>query len=171
MKYLGGQVGCYEKMVKKMRQEKEKLEVHLSEKLKAWQPELLAQVSSVKGIGRRAAAELIIYTKSFKGMENYKQLISYSGLSPVEYSSGSSIRGRTKICKQGGKQIRHILYMCALNAKQTNRACRELFDRLVAGGKNKKSAVIAVCNKLLKQVFGCVKNGTMYQDDYAKNIA
>ena len=164
-------IKCYEKMVKKMRQEKEKLEVHLSEKLKAWQPELLAQVSSVKGIGRRAAAELIIYTKSFKGMENYKQLISYSGLSPVEYSSGSSIRGRTKICKQGGKQIRHILYMCALNAKQTNRACRELFDRLVAGGKNKKSAVIAVCNKLLKQVFGCVKNGTMYQDDYAKNIA
>ena len=164
-------IKCYEKMVKKMRQEKEKLEFHLSEKLKAWQPELLAQVSSVKGIGRRAAAELIIYTKSFKGMENYKQLISYSGLSPVEYSSGSSIRGRTKICKQGGKQIRHILYMCALNAKQTNRACRELFDRLVAGGKNKKSAVIAVCNKLLKQVFGCVKNGTMYQDDYAKNIA
>ena len=164
-------IKCYENMVKKMRQEKEKLEVHLSEKLKVWQPELLSQVSSVKGIGRRAAAELIIYTKSFKGMENYKQLISYSGLSPVEYSSGSSIRGRTKICKQGGKQIRHILYMCALNAKQTNRACRELFDRLVAGGKNKKSAVIAVCNKLLKQVFGCVKNGTMYQDDYAKNIA
>lgn len=164
-------IKCYEKMVKKMRQEKEKLEVHLSEKLKAWQPELLAQVSSVKGIGRRAAAELIIYTKSFKGMENYKQLISYSGLSPVEYSSGSSIRGRTKICKQGGKQIRHILYMCALNAKQTNRACRELFDRLVASGKNKKSAVIAVCNKLLKQVFGCVKNGKMYQDDYAKKIA
>ena len=164
-------IKCYEKMVKKMRQEKEKLEVHLSEKLKVWQPELLSQVSSVKGIGRRAAAELIIYTKSFKGMENYKQLISYSGLSPVEYSSGSSIRGRTKICKQGGKQIRHILYMCALNAKQTNRACRELFDRLVAGVKNKKSAVIAVCNKLLKQVFGCVKNGTMYQDDYAKNIA
>ena len=164
-------IKCYENMVKKMRQEKEKLEVHLSEKLKAWPPKLLAQVSSVKGIGRRAAAELIIYTKSFKGMENYKQLISYSGLSPVEYSSGSSIRGRTKICKQGGKQIRHILYMCALNAKQTNRACRELFDRLVAGGKNKKSAVIAVCNKLLKQVFGCVKNGKMYQGDYANKIA
>ncbi|WP_354508785.1 hypothetical protein [Moheibacter stercoris] len=61
------------------------------------------------------------------------------------------------MCKQGGKQVRHILYMCALNAKSTNRACRELFDRLVAAGKNKKSAVIAVCNKLLKQVYGCVK--------------
>ncbi len=56
--------------------------------------------------------------------------------------------------------------MCALNAKTTNRACRELYDRLVAKGKNKKSAVIAVCNKRLKQVFGCVKNGII-----DKNIA
>jgi transposase len=164
-------IKSYESVLKKLQKEQEKLADKLEEKLKAWQPELLKQVQSVKGIGRRAASELIIYTQSFKGMESYRQLISYCGLSPVEYSSGSSIRVRTRICKQGGKQIRHILYMCALNAKSTNRACRELFDRLVASGKNKKSAVIAVCNKLLKQVYGCVKNETLYQDNYVKNLA
>lgn len=161
----------YQSLMKKMKQEQAKLTEKLEEKLKSWQPELLKQVQSVKGIGKRAAAELIIYTQSFKDMESYRQLISYCGLSPVECSSGSSVRARTRICKQGGKQVRHILYMCALNAKSTNRACRELFDRLVAAGKNKKSAVIAVCNKLLKQVYGCVKNGTLYQDDYVKKIA
>jgi hypothetical protein len=31
--------------------------------------------------------------------------------------------------------------------------------------------VIAVCNKLLKQVFGCVKNKTKYQDDYTEIFA
>jgi len=46
-----------------------------------------------------------------------------------------------------------------------------LFDRLVAAGKNKKAAVIAVCNKLLKQVFGCVKNSTLYQDNYAQVLS
>jgi transposase len=164
-------VKSYEGLVRKMKEEQRKLESLLQAKLKSWEPELLSKVSSVKGIGKKAAAELLIYTKLFKGMESYKQLISYAGLSPVEYSSGSSIRGKTRICKQGGKQIRNILYMCALNAKKTNRSCRELFDRLVAQGKNKKLAVIAVCNKLLKQVFGCVKNNTFYQDDYVKNIA
>ena len=34
-----------------------------------------------------------------------------------------------------------------------------------------KAAVIVVCNKLLKQVFGCVKNKSLYQDNYLKNIA
>lgn len=158
-------------IMKKMDQEKAKLSALLEAKLLAWQPELVTCVQSVKGIGKRASSELIIYTQSFKGMTSYKQLISYCGLSPKEYSSGSSIRGKSRICKQGGKQIRHILYMCALNAMVTNRACRELFDRLVASGKNKKLAIIAVCNKLLKQVYGCVKNKTNYQDDYSKNFA
>jgi transposase len=56
------------------------------------------------------------------------------------------------ISKIGGKQLRHILYMAALNAKKTNGACRALYNRPVEKGKNKKLALIAVRNKLLKQV-------------------
>jgi transposase len=48
--------------------------------------------------------------------------------------------------------------MRALYSKITNKARKVLFDRLVAKGKNKKAAFMAVCNKLLKQVFGVVKN-------------
>ena len=61
--------------------------------------------------------------------------------------------------------------MAALNAKKRNAACKSLYDRMVEKGKNKKIAIIAVCNKLLKQVFGVVKSGILYQDDYYKNIA
>jgi transposase len=79
--------------------------------------------------------------------------------------------GRVCISKIGGKQLRHILYMAALNAKKTNAACKALYDRLVEKGKNKKLAIIAVCNKLLKQVFAVVKSGVLYQDDYFKKLA
>lgn len=159
-------IKSYKSIIAKLKKEKSKLETILAHKLKEWQPELLELVQTVKGIGKRAAAELIIYTKGFKDMTSYRQLISYAGLSPIEFNSGSSIKGRVKICKQGGKQLRHILYMGALNAKSTNRACRELFNRLVAIGKNKKAAIIAVCNKLLKQVFGVVKNRRAFNDQY-----
>jgi transposase len=140
--------------------------LQLQDKLQQWEGETLKLVKSVKGIGSRAAAEIIIYTQGFKDMQSYRQLISYAGLSPTERSSGSSIRGRVRICKQGGKQLLHILYMCALNAKKTNAQCRDLFDRLVEKGKNKKAALIAVCNKLLKIVFGVVKNRMFYMDSY-----
>lgn len=156
----------YKKILRELKAELKKLETELYKKLEAWQPAMVKQVRSVVGIGKRATAILIVSTQGFKHTESYQQLISYAGLSPKEYSSGSSIRGRVKICKQGGGLIRHTLYMCALNAKQTNAGCKALFDRLVAKGKNKKLAVIAVANKLLKQVFGVVKNECLFDRNY-----
>jgi transposase len=164
-------IKSYKSTIKQLKIELKKLEAELDKKLKAWQPELTKTVQSVKGIGKRATAILIVFTQAFKHTESYQQLISYAGLSPREYTSGKSIKGRVHISKIGGKQLRHTLYMCALNAKATNRACRELYDRLVAKGKNKKLAMIAVCNKLLKQVFAVVKSGTLYNDNYSKNFA
>lgn len=160
----------YQSIIKNLKAELKKMELELAEKLAAWQPELVKQVGSVKGIGKRATAILIVFTQGFKHTETYQQLISYSGLSPKEYSSGKSIRGRVRISKIGGKQLRHTLYMCALNAKATNAACKALYDRLVSKGKNKKLAIIAVCNKLLKQVFAVVKSGVLYRDDFCKEI-
>jgi transposase len=76
-----------------------------------------------------------------------------------------------RISKIGGKQLRHILYMAALSAKNANAACKALYDRLVEKGKNKKLAIIAVCNKLLKQVFAVVKSGLLHQEDCFKKHA
>ncbi len=162
-------VKCYKKLIKELKLQQQQLEKALAKKLLEWQPELVKTVSSVTAIGKRATAELIIYTQGFKDMKNYRQLISYAGLSPKEYSSGSSIRIRARICKQGGKTLRNILYMCSLCAIKTNHACKQLYERLVAKGKNKKLALIAVCNKLLKQIFAVVHNQTLFNNNYLKN--
>lgn len=162
---------AYKTILRGLQVELKKLETELYKKLEAWQPEMVKQVKSVVGIGKRATAILIVSTQGFKHTDTYQQLISYAGLSPKEYSSGSSIRGRVRICRQGGTLLRHTLYMCALNAKETNAACKALFERLVAKGKNKKLAVIAVANKLLKQVFGVVKNGSMFERNYRLKVA
>ena len=157
---------AYQNSIKIMQQEMKKIEKELMLKLSKWQPDLVKLVSSITGIGKRATSLLIVSTQGFKTTETYQQLISYAGLSPKEYSSGTSIRGKVRICKMGGSHLRHTLYMCALNAKKNNPACKALFDRLVANGKNKKLAIIAVCNKLLKQVFGVVKSGVLFDKNY-----
>jgi transposase len=43
-------------------------------------------------------------------------------------------------------------------------------DRLVAKGKNKKLALIAVCNKLLKQAFAIIKLGCLIKSLFAQNL-
>jgi transposase len=60
--------------------------------------------------------------------------------------------------------------MCTLSAKRTNAACRALYERLIAKGKNGKAALIAVCNKLLKQAFAIIKSGVPYHADFAGNL-
>jgi transposase len=155
-----------EKVIVSMEKEIKQLEQKLQVLLLQWQPEQMKSVSSIKGIGKRAAAMLIVFTQGFKHTKSHRQLISFAGLAPTEYSSGSSIQGRPRIYKRGGKNLRDVLYMCSMNAMKTNNACKALYDRLRANGKTGKQALIAVCNKLLKQVFAVVKNNSLYQPNY-----
>ena len=149
-----------------MKKEIKLLEQKLQLLLEQWQPDQLKNVSSIKGIGKRAAAMLIVFTQGFKHTANHRQLISFAGLAPTQYSSGSSIQGKPRIYKRGGKNLRDVLYMCSMNAMKTNAACKALYERLRANGKTGKQALIAVCNKLLKQVFAVVKNNSLYQPNY-----
>lgn len=155
-----------QKMKLNFEKEIEQLEVKLEALLIKWKPEQVKNISSIKAIGKRATAMLIIFTQGFRYTENHRQLISFAGLSTRQHESGTSIKGRAVICKKGGKPIRDVLYMCAMNAIKTNTACKALYERLKAKGKPGKLALIAVCNKLLKQVFAVVKNNTLYQPNY-----
>lgn len=155
-----------EKIIVHLKKEIKLLEQKLQLLLEQWKPDQLKNVSSIKGIGKRAAAMLIVFTQGFKHTQNHRQLISFAGLAPTQYSSGTSIQGRPRIYKRGGKNLRDVLYMCSMNAMKTNPACKALYERLRANGKTGKQALVAVMNKLLKQVFAVVKNNTLYQPNY-----
>jgi transposase len=133
--------------------------------------EEMALLRSIPRIGRKTAGMLLLFAGGFYRFDNYRQLIAMAGLSPREHSSGTSVRGKVRISKMGGGLIRGKLFMCSFAAKKSNSACQALFDRLVAKGKNKKLALIAVCNKLLKQAFAIVKSGVPYQADFSSKLA
>ncbi|PZW38742.1 hypothetical protein LX95_02405, partial [Mesonia algae] len=52
-----------------------------------------------------------------------------------------------------------------------NKACKEIYERIVAKGKSKKLALIAVANKLLKQAFAIAKSGLPYDENYVLVLA
>ena len=66
----------------------------------------------------------------------------------------------------GNGRLRNVLYMCSLSAIKHNKACVDLYERLKAKGKNGKVALVAVCNKLLKQAFAIATSGIQYQINY-----
>jgi len=143
----------------------EKLEERLQKKLVQQYGALRDNLLSIPGIGKRCVAYLIILTNGFKTFTNYRQVIAFAGTAPREYSSGT-MELKKKIDKMGNAKLRKNLYMGSMCALLRNKKCKELYDRLKAKGKPGKLAMIAVCNKMLKQAFAIAKTGVPYDENH-----
>ena len=91
------------------------------------------------------------------------QLAAYLGLIPVEHQSGSSVRGRPRLSKNGNARMRAALYMAAVTAIRYNPDVQALYTRLLARGKAKLSALCAAMRKLVHICFGVFKNKQTYR--------
>lgn len=159
-------IASTELQIEKFTQEIQNIEAKLIDFIKEYNPSLLTNLKSIKGIGVRTALVLIIATKGFANFESSKQLASYFGIAPTEKTSGTSVKGSNKISKMGSPLVRKKLFMCSLQASRFNKTCRELYQRLLSKGKPKKLALIAVSNKLLKIAFAIAKSGLTYDQNY-----
>lgn len=152
--------------LKQLEKEMKALEDKLLELVKEVHQSLLTRLETIPGIGRKTAIMLVVLTGGFDRFASAGELCNYAGLTPVIRQSGSSINARARISKIGNQKLRNLLFMCSFNACKYNKACRELYERLVAKGKSKKLALIAVCNKLLKQAFAIAKSGLVYDAEF-----
>ncbi len=152
--------------LKSILKEINKLEIELLRLIKDHEQQLLTNLESIPGIGRRTATYLIVMTDGFKKFEKAKQLCSYAGITPIIRESGSSIRGKSRISKIGDKEVRNLLFMCSFTACKSNKSCKQIYSRITAKGKSKKLALIAVSNKLLKQAFAIAKSGLKYDENF-----
>ena len=146
------------------------IEARLLKLVKKDQQHQLTLLKSIPGLGVKTALFLIVATDGFSKFENAGQLCSYVGITPTIRQSGSSVRGRSRISKVGNKKLRNLLFLCAFSACKHNKACKAIYDRIVAKGKSKKLALIAVANKLLKQAFAIVKSGRPYDENYVSRL-
>ena len=157
--------------LKHLNKEVKGIEDRLLELVKQDQQQQLTLLTSIPGIGIKTALFLIVITDGFSKFEKASQLCSYVGITPTIRESGSSVRGRSRISKVGNKKLRNLLFLCAFNACKHNKGCREIYERIVAKGKSKKLALIAVANKLLKQAFAVAKSGLAYDENYVSVLA
>ena len=103
-----------------------------------------------------------------RDFEQASQMAAYLGLIPIEQQSGSSVNKRPRLSKAGNASIRAKLYMPAIAASQHNPTAKAVYDRLLARGKCKMSALCAVMRKLVHLCFGVLKHQQSYSPQVAK---
>jgi len=119
-------------------------------------------ITSIVGIGFVTAINLIIHTNGFAILKDARKLACYCGVAPFEYSSGTSVRGKTKVHYMANKKLKCNLHMASLTAVKLDVDLKKYYERKVAEGKNKMSVLNAVKNKLLTRVVACVNNQKEY---------
>lgn len=116
---------------------------------------------SIKGVGGVLSLLLLPILRPGR-FSHAPQAAAYLGVIPVEYQSGSSIDGPPRLSKAGNSIVRAKLYMAAITAARYNPDVKALYDRLLAKGKSKKSALGAAMRKLVHICFGVLKTKTPY---------
>ena len=159
-------VSSFKRILKELQKDMKTIEDKLLFLVKEFHQKLLTDLKSIPGIGPKTSLMLVVLTDGFDRFTSGSELCSYAGLTPVIRQSGSSVKGRPRISKMGNQKLRNLLFMCSFNACKYNHACKAIYDRIVAKGKSKKLALIAVCNKLLKQAFAIAKSGLTYDNNY-----
>ena len=121
-------------------------------------------LKSIPGIGEKLSSQLLCEIKG--DAVSVKAQVAHAGLAPRQRVSGSSVRGKTQICKMGNARLRKALYMPTMSAMRYNPHIREFYKKLVSQGKHKMVALCACMRKLLVIALGVLRNGVPYQEDW-----
>ena len=117
-------------------------------------------LASVPGVGPVIARTLMAELPEL-GRLNRKQIAALAGLAPYTRQSGQW-RGKSFI--GGGRQtVRTVLFMGAMTARLHNPILKAFFERLVATGKPKMVALIAVARKLLTILNAILRDNRPWQ--------
>ena len=119
---------------------------------------------SITGIAQRTAARLLAHLAE-KNFDSARQMASYAGLSPAQNTSGTSLRGPTRMCKTGNGRLRKALYLPAMTLWRHCHAVRSWADAIALRTGSKKAALGAVMRKLIHIVFGVLKHQKPFNEN------
>ena len=137
-----------DRLLKVLQQELSDLEQDLDDTIRgtpAWR-ETEDLLTSVPGVGDKLARALIADLPELGHLDR-KKIAALVGVAPYNRDSGT-LRGRRTIWA-GRVKVRATLYMAALVAAHHNPVLASFYQRLLAAGKAKKLALVAVMRKLL----------------------
>lgn len=125
-------------------------------------------LSSIPGIGELTAAKLLSEIVDISQYSSARQVAAFAGLVPRHHQSGTSVRGRPRLCKVGTARLRKALYFPAIVATHHNPVIKSLSERLRERGKCPMQIIGAAMRKLIHIAYGVLKSGKPFDPHYGK---
>jgi transposase len=123
-------------------------------------------LTTIPGIGAKTATTILAECGDLCSYSSARELAAYAGLTPKEFQSGSSVKGKPRLSKIGSSRLRQALYFPAISAKRYNPIIQAFCDRLLQRGKHKMTVIGAAMRKLLHLAYGVVKSGKPFDANH-----
>lgn len=115
-------------------------------------------ITSVKGIATAAGIQILAELAMLPGDMDVRQWVAHAGLDPRQIQSGTSVNRPARISRKGNAHLRRALFLPALVAVQYEPNVNAFYEKLLARGKTKMQANVAVMRKLLHAIHGMLKH-------------
>lgn len=117
---------------------------------------------SIKSIGLINATATIIATANFTRFGTARQYAKFCKVSPLEFQSGTSVRGGAHVPAMGHTELKSLLTVAAKSAIVHDAQLRAYYERKRAEGKTHGCVMNAVKFKLIERMFCVIKRGAPY---------
>ena len=144
-KHLKKQLALLDEKIKKLIREDENLYE---------QQQLL---KSIPGIGEVTSVYLLMATKGFTAFANARKFACYSGVAPFEHTSGTSIKGKTRVSHLADKKMKTLLHMVSLTAIKYDPELKEYYSRKKAEGKHTMLVLNNIKCKIVYRIFAVIQ--------------
>lgn len=119
-------------------------------------------LDSIVGVAETSALMLLAEMVTLPLDLNSRECASHAGLDVRLHESGSSVHRPARISRHGNKYLRRALFMPSLAAVAHDPYARAFRERLVARGKKKMQAQVAVMRKMLTAAWALFKQPGTY---------
>jgi len=119
-------------------------------------------LTGIIGIGLVNATLMLLFTNNFKGITDARSFACYCGVAPFEHSSGTSVRGKTRVSRMANKKVKAELSNAARSAVIHDPELKMYYKRKRNEGKAHGTVLNAVKFKLITRSFAVVKRGTPF---------
>jgi transposase len=115
-------------------------------------------ITSIKGIADAAGIQILAELAVLPKDMSIREWVAHAGLDPRQFQSGTSVNKPARISRRGNRHIRRGLFMPTIVAVQYEPHVKAFYEKLVAKGKTKMQANVAVMRKLLHAIYGMIKH-------------
>lgn len=164
-------VQSHVRLVKDFDREIERIEREIQVVLKS-QKELYRTdqlLQSITGVGKVVSVATIVKTRNFTRFAHARKFACHCGTAPFEHTSGSSLRGKTKVSHLADKEMKTLLDLAAKTAIQHDKELHDFYVRRTQAGKLPSSTRNIIRNKIIFRMFAVVKRQTPYIKTYQKS--